>query len=76
VSAAFASARARQNGTGELAAGALHVPSWLTRAQQQWILGRFGEWASGPVPVRAAWVRGREMPVRTVCLAAHAIPRR
>jgi hypothetical protein len=48
----------------ELALGAVHVPSWLTSGQQEWIAGQFREWASGPVPARAAKVRGHEMSVR------------
>jgi DNA oxidative demethylase len=58
----------------ELAPGAVHVPSWLTAAQQQWIADRFREWAAGPVPIRAARVRGHEMSVRTVCLGWHWQP--
>jgi DNA oxidative demethylase len=58
----------------ELVPGAVHVPSWLTSGQQQWIVGRFREWARGPVPVRAAKVRGHEMSVRTVCLGWHWQP--
>ena len=58
----------------ELAPGAVHVPSWLTSGQQQWIAGQFREWARGPVPARAAKVRGHEMSVRTVCLGWHWQP--
>jgi hypothetical protein len=29
----------------ELTPGAVHVPSWLTTRQQQWIAGRFFQWA-------------------------------
>ena len=58
----------------ELAPGAVHVPSWLTAAEQKWITGMFREWASGPVPIRAARVRGHEMSVRTVCLGWHWQP--
>jgi hypothetical protein len=36
----------------------VHVPSWLTSGQQQWIAGQFREWVRGPVPARAAKVRG------------------
>ena len=58
----------------ELVPGAVHVPSWLTTRQQQWIAGRFFEWARGPVPLRAAKVRGHEMSVQTVCLGWHWQP--
>ena len=60
----------------ELAPGAVHVPSWLTAAEQRRIAGMFREWASGPVPIRAARVRGHEMSVRTVCLGWHWQPYR
>ena len=58
----------------ELTPGAVHVPSWLTPGQQRWIVGRFREWARGPVPIRAARVRGHEMSVQTVCLGWHWQP--
>ena len=58
----------------ELAPGAVHVLSWLTSGQQQWIAGQFREWARGPVPACAANVRGHEMSVRTVCLGWHWQP--
>jgi len=58
----------------ELAPGAVHVPSWLTAGQQRWIVGRFREWARGPVPIRAAKVGGHEMSVQTVCLGWHWQP--
>ncbi len=58
----------------ELAPGATHVPAWLTLEHQRWIVDRFREWASGPVPIRAAKVRGHEMSVRTVCLGWHWRP--
>lgn len=48
----------------ELAPGTVHVPSWLTPGQQRWIAGRFYEWTRGPVPIRAATVRGHEMSVQ------------
>jgi len=58
----------------ELAPGATLVPGWLTPVQQRWIVARFREWASGPVPIRAAKVRGHEMSVKTVCLGWHWRP--
>jgi alkylated DNA repair protein (DNA oxidative demethylase) len=58
----------------EVVPGAVHVPSWLTIEEQRWIAGRFEEWARGPVPIRAAKVRGHEMSVRTVCLGWHWQP--
>ncbi|MFD7155592.1 alpha-ketoglutarate-dependent dioxygenase AlkB family protein [Kribbella sp. NPDC059898] len=54
--------------------GAVLVPGWLALEQQAWIAGQFREWAAGPVPIRAAKVRGHEMSVRTVCLGWHWQP--
>ncbi|MER6170268.1 alpha-ketoglutarate-dependent dioxygenase AlkB [Streptosporangium sp. NPDC001681] len=59
---------------GEVAPGATLVPDWLTREQQKWIVDQFREWVRGPVPIRAAKVRGHEMSVRTVCLGWHWQP--
>ncbi|MEE6280930.1 alpha-ketoglutarate-dependent dioxygenase AlkB family protein [Georgenia sunbinii] len=58
----------------ELPPGAHHVPGWLTLEQQRWIVARFREWVEGPVPIRAAKVRGHEMSVQTVCLGWHWRP--
>ena len=58
----------------ELPEGAHYVPGWLTPEQQRWIVARFHEWTDGPVPIRAAKVRGHEMSVRTVCLGWHWRP--
>ncbi|MFB7556827.1 hypothetical protein [Streptomyces brevispora] len=59
---------------GEIIPGATHVPNWLTPEQQERIADRFHEWARGPVPLRAARVRGHQMSVRTVCLGWHWQP--
>jgi len=58
----------------ELAPGAVHVPNWLNMDQQKWLVARFKEWASGPVPIRSAKVGGHEMSVKTVCLGWHWRP--
>lgn len=60
----------------EVAAGAVHLPNWLTLPQQAWIVGQFRLWAAGPVPLHSAKVRGHEMSVRTVCLGWHWQPYR
>ena len=60
----------------QIAPGAVHVPGWLRLDQQAWIADRFREWAAGPVPARAATVRGHPMSVRTVCLGWHWQPYR
>jgi alkylated DNA repair protein (DNA oxidative demethylase) len=58
----------------ELAPGAVLVPGWLTLEQQRWLVARFREWVNGPVPIRAALVRGHEMSVKTICLGWHWRP--
>lgn len=58
----------------DLPQGAHHVPRWLTLEQQRWLVARFWEWCEGPVPIRAALVRGHPMSVRTVCLGWHWRP--
>lgn len=58
----------------DLPEGAYHVPRWLSLEQQRWLVDRFREWTAGPVPLRAAKVRGHEMSVRTVCLGWHWRP--
>lgn len=60
--------------TPPLPDGAHFVPQWLSLSQQRWLVDRFREWASGPVPLRAATVRGHQMSVRTVCLGWHWHP--
>lgn len=60
----------------DLPDGAFHLPGWLTLQQQHWIVDRFHEWVNGPVPIRAATVRGHEMSVKTVCLGWHWRPYR
>ncbi|MYU24803.1 alpha-ketoglutarate-dependent dioxygenase AlkB [Streptomyces sp. SID8352] len=60
----------------EVTPGAVHVPDWLTLEQQRWISAQFHDWARGPVPLRAAAVRGHRMSVRTVCLGWHWQPYR
>lgn len=60
----------------DLAPGAYLIRGWLDLEQQQWIVRRFREWAAGPVPIRAATVRGHPMSVRTVCLGWHWQPYR
>ena len=61
-------------GARTIAAGATLIPEWLTLEQQSWIVGEFFEWCRGPVPLRAARVRGHEMSVKTVCLGWHWQP--
>ena len=58
----------------DVAPGATWVPNWLTLEQQAWIVARFRQWVTGPVPIRSAKVRGHEMSVQTVCLGWHWRP--
>ena len=58
----------------EIGPGAVHVPGWLSLAQQRSIVGQFDGWAAGPVPLHRSVVRGHEMSVRTVCLGWHWRP--
>ncbi|MGB3706870.1 alpha-ketoglutarate-dependent dioxygenase AlkB family protein [Gordonia sp. (in: high G+C Gram-positive bacteria)] len=58
----------------DLGPGATHVPAWLALDEQRWIVGQFQKWTRGPVPLRAAKVRGHEMSVQTVCLGWHWRP--
>jgi DNA oxidative demethylase len=62
------------NEVNEIAPGAVHVPGWLSLEQQNFLVEQFRAWAVGPVPIRAAKVRGHEMSVRTVCLGWHWQP--
>ncbi|GEE00971.1 alkylated DNA repair protein [Gordonia spumicola] len=57
-----------------LGPGAAHLPAWLSLDQQRWLVEQFRVWERGPVPIRAAKVRGHEMSVRTVCLGWHWQP--
>ncbi|MFJ8582565.1 alpha-ketoglutarate-dependent dioxygenase AlkB [Micromonospora sp. NPDC093277] len=58
----------------EPGADAILIPSWLNMEQQEWIVRQFHRWTQGPVPIRAATVRGHKMSVRTVCLGWHWQP--
>ncbi|MDN5761620.1 MAG: alpha-ketoglutarate-dependent dioxygenase AlkB [Microlunatus sp.] len=63
-------------GLVQIAPGAVHLPGWLGPAQQRRLVAAFREWSTGPVPIRAATVRGHPMSVRTVCLGWHWQPYR
>lgn len=58
----------------QIAPGAVIMPGWLSLSQQRWLVTQFHCWAAGPVPIRAASVRGHTMSVRTVCLGWHWRP--
>ncbi|MFE7267784.1 alpha-ketoglutarate-dependent dioxygenase AlkB family protein [Streptomyces sp. NPDC057592] len=71
---ALFTAQLPERGAQEITPGAIHVPNWLAPEQQQWLADRFHERVRGPVPLRAATVRGHHMSVRTVCLGWHWQP--
>lgn len=60
----------------EVADGAIHAPGWLSLPEQRQLVEAFEDWSTGPVPIRAATVRGHPMSVRTVCLGWHWQPYR
>ncbi|WP_067679509.1 alpha-ketoglutarate-dependent dioxygenase AlkB family protein [Nocardia miyunensis] len=63
-------------GHRQIAPGAMLAPGWLPLRRQRWLVDQFHCWATGPVPMRAARVRGHAMSVRTVCLGWHWQPYR
>jgi alkylated DNA repair protein (DNA oxidative demethylase) len=64
-------------GNRVIAAGAVHLPGWLTTSQQREIATAFRDWSRGPVPLRAAALPGgHRMSVETVCLGWHWQPYR
>jgi alkylated DNA repair protein (DNA oxidative demethylase) len=59
------------------APGAVHLPGWLSPAEQRGLVSACRGWASGPVPMRHTRLpRGGVMSVRTVCLGWHWSPYR
>jgi alkylated DNA repair protein (DNA oxidative demethylase) len=62
------------NPSYEVLPGAIHVPGWLPLTEQRQLVAEFEAWAAGPVPIRAATVRGHPMSVKTVCLGWHWQP--
>lgn len=61
----------------EIAPGAVHVPGWLSDAQQRELVAACRSWATGPVPIRhTSLPRGGVMSVQTVCLGWHWQPYR
>lgn len=61
----------------EIAAGAVHVPDWLSPDRQRGLVEACREWARGPAPIHATTLPGGGvMSVRTVCLGWHWLPYR
>src|ERR1700689_1435216 len=61
----------------ELGPGAVHVPGWLSLAEQRRLVEARREWARPPAGLRATRLpSGGVMSVQTVCLGWHWIPYR
>lgn len=61
----------------EIAPGAVHVPDWLSVAEQHRLLTACRAWAGGPAPKRHTRLPGGGvMSVQTVCLGWHWRPYR
>jgi DNA oxidative demethylase len=61
----------------EVAPGAVHVPGWLSPAEQRRLVSACREWARPPAGMRATRLpSGGVMSVRTVCLGWHWVPYR
>ncbi|MER6307842.1 alpha-ketoglutarate-dependent dioxygenase AlkB [Streptomyces sp. NPDC001657] len=70
-----ADSRATSAARREIAPGAVHVPGWLSLAQQQALVVACRNWARGPVPIRHTKLpNGGVMSVQTVCLGWHWQP--
>jgi DNA oxidative demethylase len=60
-----------------VAPGAVHVPAWLTTAEQRDLVTACREWAKPPAGMRhTAMPSGGQMSVQTVCLGWHWMPYR
>ncbi|MFJ3950788.1 alpha-ketoglutarate-dependent dioxygenase AlkB family protein [Streptomyces libani] len=67
--------RVRAGNRQEIAPGAVHVPGWLTMAQQRELVTACRDWARGPAPIRHTKLpRGGVMSVQTVCIGWHWQP--
>ncbi|MGH3157643.1 MAG: alpha-ketoglutarate-dependent dioxygenase AlkB family protein, partial [Streptosporangiaceae bacterium] len=61
----------------QIAPGAVHVPDWLSQAEQRRLVDACREWARPPAGMRATRLPGGGvMSVRTVCLGWHWVPYR
>ncbi|HEY4095593.1 MAG TPA: alpha-ketoglutarate-dependent dioxygenase AlkB [Baekduia sp.] len=61
----------------EIAPGAVHVPGWLTVAEQRALVDACRGWARGPVPLHHTELpNGGTMSVQSVCLGWHWLPYR
>ena len=60
----------------EIAAGAIHLPGWLSFDEQRKLVSACQTWALPPAPIRAIRVRNGVMSVKTMCLGWHWLPYR
>jgi DNA oxidative demethylase len=61
----------------QIAPGAVHVPGWLSIAEQRHLVGACREWARPPAGMRhTPMPSGGQMSVQTVCLGWHWMPYR
>jgi alkylated DNA repair protein (DNA oxidative demethylase) len=61
----------------DVAPGAVHLPDWLTAAEQVALIAACREWARPPAPMRATRLpSGGVMSAQTVCLGWHWVPYR
>ena len=61
----------------EIAPGAVHLPGWLSVAEQRHLITACREWARPPAGMRhTAMPSGGQMSVQTVCLGWHWMPYR
>lgn len=59
----------------EVSPGAVHVPGWLSAAEQQNLVAAWRRWAAPPAGMRATRMpNGSSMSVQTVCLGWHWRP--
>ena len=62
---------------GEIGPGAVHVPDWLTPAEQRELVTACRQWARPPAPMHAPRLpNGATMSVQMVCLGWHWAPYR
>jgi alkylated DNA repair protein (DNA oxidative demethylase) len=61
----------------EVAAGAVHMPDWLTPEEQRDLVAACRDWARSPAPMHATVLpTGATMSAQTVCLGWHWLPYR
>ena len=67
----------RRRSGGEIGPGAVHVPDWLTPAEQRELVTACRQWARPPAPMHAPRLpNGATMSVQMVCLGWHWAPYR